>query len=259
MTKKQHIILAITAVLSFTCFSFSQFQGDKFYNKITVKPGIGFEYFNRALSLDDDEASSSLSSYLFTLNVEFETQGGFFLNVMAGYSLSGFDSIIYRELPFSIELESGKIGGYVLGGGIKKSIINLTDFEIQGLAELTYYLGKEKEWDISDLSVPGTVTGKPSWMRALAGAVITYKGYDYFYPYVSIDYNKLWGTFKLEETIENLKGTEEKKISGKSKFSTAAGTVYELTNALSIKAEAKLFPYKDGLDFGVLFKVMYSF
>ncbi len=259
MIKKKHLILVISAILSFTCLSFAQFQGDKIYNKIKVKSGIGFEYFNRAVSLNDDEASSSLSSYLFTLNAEFETQGGFFLNVMAGFSLSEFDSITYRELPFSIELESGKIGGYLLGGKIKKSIITLNDFEIGGTAEFVYYIGKEKEWEISDLSVPGTVTGKPSWMRALAGAVITYKGYDYFYPYVSIGYNKLWGTFTLEETIQNLKGTEEKKISGKSNISTVVGTVYELTNALSINAEIKLFPYKDGVDFGLLFKAMYSF
>ncbi|TET75454.1 MAG: hypothetical protein E3J56_00580 [Candidatus Aminicenantes bacterium] len=259
MKKINYFSLAALLILSLCSFSYAQFQEEESSPRISIKPGIGFEYFSRTISWDDDKYSSNLKSYFFILNVEFEIQEGFSLNALAGYSFSNFDSLIFRELPFSVELDVGDMSGFLFGGEIKKSIFSINDFEVEGLGQFVYYLGSKKEWDIPDLNVEGSVTGKPWWMRASAGPVITYTGFDYFYPYIYLSYNKLWGKFKMEQTIQELSGSEDKKITGKSVFSTSLGAIYEVFDALTLKAEASFMPYNKGLDFGVMLRAMYSF
>ncbi len=63
----------------------------------------------------------------------------------------------------------------------------------------------------------------------------------------------------MDQTVQDLKGSEDKKISGKSVISIALGAIYEFTDALSIKGEASFMPSRNDVDLGILFKVMYAF
>lgn len=270
MKKINYFSLATLLILSLCSFSYAQFPEEE-PSRISIKPGIGFEYFNRTIdsftyNSDEDrwdkdqyEKSLKLKSHFFTLNADFEIQEGFSLGVLVGYSFSSFDSIVFRKMPFSIELEVGKIEGFLIGGELRKSVLSIEDIEVEGLGQFAFYSGSKEEWDIPGLNVEGTVTGKPWWMRASVGPVITYTGFDYFYPYLYLSYNKLWGKFKMEQTIQELSGSEDKKITGKSVFSASLGAIYELTDAFTIKAEANFMPYKDGVDYGIMLRAMYSF
>lgn len=250
-------LITFSTVLFLATSSFAQLEEEKSYQRISVKPGLGFEYFSRTIEWNEQE--SKLKSYFFTLNAEFKLQSGLSAATFLGYSSSNFNSLIFRNLPFSLELEGGRIGGYILGGEIKKSLFYIQDFEIGGVAQFAYYFGKKEKWEISGLNVEGTAEGKPSWMRAQVGPLFLYKGYDYFYPYLYLSFNKLWGTFKMDQTIQDLKGNENKKISGKSLFNASLGAIYEISTAFSLKGEASIMPYKDGVDLGLMIKATYSF
>lgn len=259
MKKMKLALTIILVLLTLPWFSFSQVEGQNQPEGFRIRPGFGFEYFNRKLTWDGGQYTSDLKSSLFFFQVNFEVEGGFTLAAILGYSLSNFDSLVFRKLPLSVELGVGSIGGFLLGAELGRPLLAVKDFEIGGLGQFVYYLGAEKEWDITGLAVEGAVSGKPSWMRAEIGPVIKYKGIDYFYPYLAAGFHKLWGTFKMDQTIQTLAGTEEKKISGKGNFSASLGAIYELADAISLKGEIDLIPYSGSLDVGLVVKAMFLF
>ena len=269
MKRSRYFLIQVLTVFLVTTFYFAQFQEEEITQKITVKPSIGFEYFNRDIDLftynseedgwDKDEESTKLKSYFFTISIEFELQKGFSVTPVLGYSFSNYESTIFRKLPFSIELDVGYIKGYIFGGEIKKSFFNIKDIEIGGIGQFVYYLGSKDKWEILGLNVKGQAAGKPSWMRGSVGPVFTYIGSDYFFPYLYINLNKLWGNFKMDQTIQDINGSEEKKLSGKSLFNASLGAVYEISEAFSFKGEVNIMPFKGGLDFGLMIKAIYSF
>ncbi|UCC41179.1 MAG: hypothetical protein JSV96_07075 [Candidatus Aminicenantes bacterium] len=268
--KRSFHLFAIILLSLFICrFTFAQTPEESLFKKVSVKTGLGFEFFNRSIDTftlnsdnntwDKDEDSFNLKSYFFTLTAEFEIQEGLFAAAILGYAFSELDSIVFRKLPFSVELETGQIGGLLFGGEIRKSLFYIRNFETELIGQFIYYMGTEQEWEIPGLVVEGTVEGTPSWMRASIGPVFTYRAYDYFFPYFYVNFNKLWGKYKMDQIVEDLKGSEDKKISAKSVISISLGAIYALTDSFSIKGEASFMPYKGGVDLGVLFKTMYVF
>lgn len=257
--KKTKISLMVIFVFSILVpFSFSQLQEMETSRPFSLRPEIGFEYFNRTISWDGEDIESSLKSYIFTFNANFEIQNGFWAGVILGYSLSNFDDLLFRKIPFSVELQTGSAGGFLFGGQLTKNFINSQSFEIDVMGQFVYYLGAEEEWEIPGLNVNGTAKGKPNWLRGIIGLNLKYTEFDYFKPYLLLSYNRLQGTYSMKQTIQELTGSEEKKITGKSKFSTAVGIVYDLSQAFNIKAEVIVMPYSGGVDLGFMIGAFYS-
>ena len=267
--KKFHLIfLAILLCLIFTRFSSAQDQEEGMFRAVSITPGIGFEFFSRTITWDDAldvQYTSKLKSSFFTFNTEFEFGKGFFINAILGYAMPGssYNELTFRKLPFSRELGVGTIKGYLLGGEIRKSLIYAKDLQVDVLGQFFYYMGTKKEWEVPDLVVEGTVEGDPSWMRASIGPVFTYSGFDSFYPYLYLNFNKLWGNFKMVQTIQGLEGSlegnEDIEISGASSFSATLGAIFKLTEVFSIKTEGNFIPHGDRVDFGFTVRIMYSF
>ncbi len=263
--KKYHLIfLVILLCLIFTRFSSAQDQKEGMFQAISITPGIGFEFFSRTITWDDAldvQYTSKLKSSFFTLNTEFEFRKGFFINAVLGYALPGssYDELTFRKFPTSVKLGVGAIKGFLLGGEIRKSLIYAKDLQVDVLGQFFYYMGTKKEWEIPDLAVEGTVEGDPSWTRASIGPVFTYRGFDAFYPYLNLSFNKLWGKFKMVQTIQDLEENETIEISGASSFSASLGAIFKLTEVFDIKTEASFIPHEDRVDFGFTVRMMYSF
>ncbi len=109
-------------------------------------------------------------------------------------------------------------------------LFSLSDYEISLHGQFVYYSGFKNEWDMKELNVDGTITGSPTWTRAQIGPKIRYEGLNTIYPFISATFNKLWGTFTVDQDIQNLFGTEEKKITGKSNFTFSAGSEFMVTS-----------------------------
>lgn len=237
--------------------------------RMTVRPNLGFEYFQREVDLFSfdpdkeewikDEVSTKLKSYFITLNIGVELQEGFYLAPILGYSVSNHGDLMFRRLPFSVELGVGGISGVLFGGEIEKRLLTLRDVELGLFGQFVYYLGKEETWDVPGLSVEGDVTGKPFWLRGLVGPFLIYRGFYDFSPYLRLCYSRHWGKFKLEQKIGDLNRNEEKKMIGKSQISLFLGASYEITPAFHVSGEAIFMPYKKGVDSGLAVKVAYAF
>lgn len=259
MKKTLCLLIGVLFFISMNCYIYSNPSKGEELSSFLVTSGLGFEYFNRTVSWDEDTYSSKLKSYIFLFNMTFKIQEGFFSNIIIGYSLSDFNSLVFRQLPISIELDVGNISGILFGGEIRKTLYYFSDFEIETMGQLVYYMGTQKEWDIPGLAVKGKATGKPKWMRAQVGPILKYTGIEDFTPYLFVNYNPLWGTFSMEEKIIELVKTEDKKISGKSRFGIAFGTLYQMSDSFQIKAELNILPYKDGIDSGLFLNATYTF
>lgn len=245
-------------VLTFFTLSYAQYEEKNIFSDIAFMVGIGFEYVNRTITWDED-LSSTLKANLFTLKPGITFRDTISLSAIVGYSFSSYDSMIFRQLPFSIELDMGNVSGYVLGGELDILIYNFGDFEIGAQGQFVYYLGMEKEWEISGLSVDGSVTGKPTWQRLYAGPRFTYTGMDYFFPYVFLSYDHLTGNYSLDQVIQDLSGNEEKNISAKGNFCAAAGADFEFFEKFKIRGELNIIPNSEKIDFGFYFTAVYSF
>ena len=256
------------AALFFLClpnYSFPQPQDVSFSNGLKIKPGAYFEYFDRKITWDEKQHTSELKSYIFALNVELEINEGLSISALAGYTLSNYDSLVFRQLPFSVELDAGDVGGYIFGAEARKSLLYTNNIEFGLYGQFVYHIGKEKNWDIPGLSVTGTVTGKPTWMRAYAGPYFKYTGFESFSPYLSVGYNNLWGKFEMEQTFqpldrpEPLEGTEEKKLKSKSLVDITIGSILTLNDYFFLKGEVHILPYGDGMDLGFVAIAAFSF
>lgn len=258
---KKHVTLT-TALLFFLClpqFSFPQSEDIDFSNGLKIEPGAYFEYFNRKLSWDEKQYTSELKSMIFALTAEMVINEGLSISALAGYTLSDYDSLIFRQLPFSVELDAGEIGGFILGAGLRKSLVYINEFEFGLYGQFIYQLGKEKNWDIPGLNVTGTVTGKPTWMRAYAGPYFKYTGFESFSPYLSVGYNNLWGKFEMRQTVQTLEGTEEKELKSKSLVDITIGSILTLSDYFFLKGEVHILPYDGGMDLGFVAIAAFSF
>jgi hypothetical protein len=226
---------------------------------VHFRAGLGAEYLNRQLTWDSGSNTSKLNSWLFTFNLEVEPVKNLSFNVIAGYSLSNFNGLIFRQIPFSADIEAGSLGGLLVGGGLKNKFTVGSEFAMDLEAEFITYLGSKNDWTITGLNEAGTLSGKAHWYRVQAGPIFWYTGFMYFSPYLRISFDKLWGTFHVEESITPLSGVEDKAIDGKALFSVALGTLYEPIRSVGLKGEVFILPRSSGLDYGARGRIILSF
>ena len=256
MTYKKYILSTFSLLFFLANLSFAQ-RTQNLDQRIIVKPGISAEIFNLTIGWDENVNTSKLKSYVFNTNTEISFNSGFSVHIILGYSLSNFDDLTFKELPFSIELGVKEIGGILLGSEIYKRLFNLSDYEINLYGQFVYYYGFDNEWDMPDLNVDGTLIGSPTWMRAQIGPSISYLGLNSISPFISATYNKLWGTFTVEQDIQDLLGTEEKKIKGKSNFAITIGSEFVVTPKFSMSGAVSFLPYDGGIDLLGLLSIRY--
>ena len=69
----------------------------------------------------------------------------------------------------------------------------------------------------------------------------------------------------MDQAIDELSDTENKKISSRGKINISLGTIFKIMDKLEFKTEINLFPNPKGpdgkspLDLGVFFGAVYSF
>jgi hypothetical protein len=261
MKKTHAYTFCVSLILVLSCFSSAAAQERNLFNAVSISPGIGFEYISRTINWDDDEYTSKLKSNYFTFDTEIELQGGLFFRAVLGFTTANYESLAFRRLPVSVQLgeEIGFIGGCLLGADVKKSVIQSEDLRIELLGQFFYGIGRKKEWEITELPVEGSLEGRPNWTKVTVGPVFTYTGFDTLFPYIYLNFNKFWGRFRMDETIQDLEGSEIKKINGESSFCVSLGLTFKVTESFSLKSEARFLPHKEGIDSGIMIKAMYSF
>jgi len=229
-----------------------------------LKLGVGLEYFTRTLVWDADSRSSPLAAGFAVARLDTELLKGFTLGACLGYGLSSFNGLIFRALPFSLDYEAGSSGSFLAGIGAEAMLIKAGDFEIGILGRYVLSLGGTRTLAVPDLNASGSAGAKATWMRIQAGPVLRYTGYQDFAPFVALTYDRLWGTFTMTETVQELTGTEDKAIAGAGSIGALGGFVYEPAPGFSLRAEIGVIPYSKlagglGFDFSGSLKAVLAF
>jgi len=227
------------------------------------RAGLSLGYLSRVLNLSEEveDVIPKMTSLLASLVLEYEFRPGFSLSAHVGYSSSTFDGLTFRRLPYSLEIDtdSGSMGGILLGAEVEKSVLGGAAFGVDIRGQFFASLGFNKEWKISGLAVEGSAKGKPIWMKASVGPVLTYRGWQGITPFLYPRFDYLWGNFELGQTVQDLKGNEKKDIKGKSQFGLGLGADFELSASLRFRAEAGLYPRQGGLDYSFMIRTLLAF
>lgn len=227
------------------------------------RAGLTLGYLSRSLSADDKEqdASPKTTSLLAGVVLEYQFQPGFAIAVQVGYSATNFDALTFRGLPFSVSLDrdSGKIGGLLLGAEVQKSLLSRGAFRADIRGQFLASFGMAKEWSLKGLAVEGSAKGTPTWMKASVGPVLAYQMGEGVCPFLNPRFDYLWGSFEFKETVQDLKGNEKKDIKGKGRFAVGLGSDFDLTASLRIRAEASLYPHGDSVDSSFTIQTLLAF
>ncbi len=230
-------------------------------SKASFRPGLELEYGSRTIGWTEDslEPTSKMSLFLASLVLEYDIQPGFVLSARVGYSSTSFEGLVFRHLPFSIELEAGGISGILLGGGLEKALVTGKAYSLDIVGQFLTSLGLGKKWDVPGLAVESSVQGKTTWMKASLGPVLAYRGWKGIVPFLYPRFDYVWGKFKLDEEAQELQGTEEKDIKGKAKFGIGLGADFEITARFRLRGEAALYPRGGGTDYSFMVRTFFSF
>jgi len=226
---------------------------------IRIKATAGFEYFQRTIAWDESDETTKLKSSLFTFRPSLEFNQRVALAGVVGYTLSNHASITCRELPISVELDSGSIGGWIFGGELAAMLVETGDFEIGVRGEYVIYTGKEQILEIPGLAVEGEMTTQSQWRRAHAGLQFTYVRYTYIYPYLRVAYDDLRGRLDIQQDILDLTGSQERTLKSRGKFNAVLGLDYEPIDRWTIKGELSILPNSSSVDWGAMASLSYAF
>jgi hypothetical protein len=228
----------------------------------SFRAGLSFGYLSRTLDLNEEvqDVIPKMTALLASLVLEYEFRPGFSLSAHVGYSSSTFDGLAFRRLPYSLEIDtdSGSMGGILLGAEVEKSVLGGAAFGVDIRGQFFASLGLNKEWKIPGLAVDGSAKGKPIWMKASVGPVLTYRGWEGVTPFLYPRFDYLWGNFELEQTVQDLKGSEKKDIKGKSQFGLGLGADFRLSSSVRLRAEAGLHHRPSGIDYSFMVQTLFA-
>lgn len=229
-----------------------------------IQAGVVAEFFSRSTVWDGRTGSSLLETGLGTVRIGIELPGGASFAFLAGYGANNWNGLVFRELPFSIDYEAGALGAILLGTDIDIPLVRGDKWDLSAFARVLFSLGTGGEWTLTGLHQIGTFDGRADWLRIQAGPAFTYRGFETFSPFATVFYDSLWATFTLNENINPLVGTEEKKIKGQGAVGASLGMLVEPSPSLRLRAEGFLVPYtklEGGLSFsfGASVRTIFSF
>jgi hypothetical protein len=226
-----------------------------------IRLGFRLDYLTQTVSWDDNgtKLTSALDAATAAAVLQFGIGRDSTASLFVGYSSSKLNGIMFRGLPFSVDYEAGGAGGVAVGGELNLALLAGRGVSISAQTRFLAHLGSSKTWSLTGLAVTGTVSGKPTWMRALVGPVVAFGTDDGVRPYLFPFFQYVWGTFEMSESIQSLSGNENKDIRGKSLFGIAGGLELPLSPGVKLKAEAGVYPRGGGADYSATVGTMFAF
>jgi len=219
-----------------------------------IQAGVGADVFSRSVVWDDKTGSSILNAALGTIRIGLELPGGASFALLAGYGRNNWNGLVFRELPFSIDYEAGALGAILLGTDMEVPLFKPGKWEIGASGRFLFSFGLGGEWTLTDLQQIGTFNGRADALMIQAGPTIAYRGFETFTPFAAVFYNGLWAAFTMEENVNPLVGSEEKKIRGQGTVGASVGMTIEPSPAFRLRAEGFLIPCQQ-LEGGLKFNV----
>ncbi|MBN1937950.1 MAG: hypothetical protein JW843_00055 [Candidatus Aminicenantes bacterium] len=210
---------------------------------VRILVGAGGGYLSHSISWDDRTGSSLLNAGYgaVRLGIEFPQKAS--IALLAGFGGNGWNGLVFRGLPLSVDYQAGAIGAIFLGAELELPLARFGNWEVGLGGQYLFSIGSTGNWTLTGLNQVGTFDGRADWMRVQAGPSLTYRGFETFSPYAAVFFDRLWGDFTMNENINPLVGTEQKDIRGQGVVGASLGMIIEPGTSFRLKAEGSLIPF----------------
>ncbi|HEK85964.1 MAG: hypothetical protein ACPLZD_08530 [Candidatus Saccharicenans sp.] len=209
-------------------------------NKTSWQMGLSTDLFNRGVKLGSDKLTLKSLSFLLEARA-MNLPGLFDLDLYAGLNKSKLNGALFDHLPITLDYEAGYISGLIFGGKISKGLLKSSNFRFGLTADFTTYIGFKKTYTLSDFVVPANVQAEPDWAMASGGIFVLYDGFVDNQPFLEITFSKLWGTFKVTETIQDLTGQQSKNLKDAGPLSLTLGWNINLTKDIIFIPRVRIY------------------
>jgi hypothetical protein len=230
---------------------------------LAVKPlaaGLSFDSFTRTVVWKGDETDSRLAASLLTARAELGLgRRGVVLGLFAGLAFSDASGLVFGHLPISLRYDGSAVAGLSVGADILAPIAKLGEFEINGAGRIVYTSGMSKTWPLEGFAVEGEAKGKPGWLEASVGPRVEYLEFGKVVPYVELSARWLTASFRMDETLGELEGSETKKVGGDIAFGAALGADAEVSRRVALRGKIGILPFPGGVDTVATVGVLYRF
>lgn len=229
---------------------------------LAVKPraaGLVFDHFTRTVVWKGDETPSRLSAGLVAARAELGLGGkGAVVGLFAGLSFTDARDIVFYGLPISLAFDGPAVAGLAFGADVLVPVKRFGDFEIKGAGRIVYSMGLDKTWPLEGFAVEGRAAGQPSWLEAAAGPRVDYLLFGGVVPYVELTARWLTASFRMDETLGELAGSETKKA-GDFAVGAALGADAKVTGRLEFRGRIGIMPFPGGVDTLATAGLLYRF
>lgn len=221
--------------------------------------GVVFDHFSTTVVWAGDAETSRVLANMVSARAGFDLGPGLKFGLTAGLSLSDFNTLVFRDLPISLEFGSAALQGIALGAEVEAALFDFGDIEISAAGRIVSSFGLAKTWPLEGFAVPGQAVGKANWMEAWAGPRLAYRFSAGFVPYLEAAVRWLRADFLMEETLDDLHGAEKKRVQADFSFSVSLGGDIRLTDRLMARAKAGIAPFGGGVDGLVSLGLIFAF
>lgn len=229
---------------------------------VAVKPlaaGLTVDRFTRTVVWKGDESPSRLSAGLVAARAELGLgRKGAVVGLFAGLSFTDAADVVFGGLPISLAFDGAAVAGLAFGADVLVPVERFGDFEIKGAGRIVYSTGLDKAWPLEGFAVEGRAVGQPGWLEAAAGPRLEYVLPGGLVPYVELTARWLTATFRMDETLGELAGTETKKA-GDFAVGAALGADAAISRRLALRGRIGIMPYPGGVDTLATAGLLYRF
>lgn len=197
--------------------------------------GLVLEFLGRTLAWEGEEAPSRMAGPALSVRQDIRAGDGLTLSLSAGLAFSGFDELVFRGLPISLEYGSGAMPGLIFVAEVRTRFLKFGDVGIGGTGRVAAVYGLAKKWPLEGFAVPGDSVGRLYWAEASAGPYLSYDRSGKFVPTIEISARWLWARLKMDQTLGDLSGTESKKVSADPAAAVSVGGEYRLSGPAALR------------------------
>ncbi len=229
---------------------------------LAVKPlaaGLVFDHHTRTVVWKGGEASSRLSAGLVAARAELGLGAkGAVVGLFAGLSFTDASDTVFDALPISLAFDGAAVAGLAFGADVLVPVKRFGDFEIKGAGRIVYSMGLDKTWPLEGFAVEGLAAGQPGWFEAAAGPRVDCLLFGHVVPYVELTARWLTASFRMDETLGELAGSETKRAADFA-VGAALGADAKVTGRLDVRGRIGIMPFPGGVDTLATAGLLYRF
>lgn len=210
-------------------------------NTVNLSSGIYFSYNSIPIEAGSADRLNHWRFLYSALRCKLDVSDFLSLGLLAGYQTSSLkDTIDFTALPLSLRMNRTSYPGFLVGAFVHSTPYSGGDFSFVVQGDILFALPVSKTWPLTLPIEAGNATVRESFFLVTGDIWAQYDGFSGFTPFAGARVHLFRGKLKATETLADLEGIEEIKISQHKMFGPLAGVIFEVGSNWEIAIKASL-------------------